>query len=1060
MKGLGTTMRYRKLRIVGWLAVVSLLGASLVAPAAVSAGLDAPSTGASSTTNATVACGTGPLDVELIIDRSGSMGNGATTGTRMNYARLAADGLVDSLQANGGVGSLHHVGLSSFGNGSATTNLALGTSNATTVKNAINLLTGSGDTPLRQGMAVGAADMTAHKESTRNGLPVTHVIIILSDGSPNPNSTPPPDNFQHDRPTAQNITDFRASADVVYSIAVGSGGTGTSGVDIALMTSLAKPTPDNFRHVTSNADLGTLFQNIFTEIACPAPGIQVTKGVSLTNGSGYGPSVTTTAGTTVYYRVHVSNTGNVALTGVTLSDSLAPDLGGCTIPTTLAAGADFTCDYSGAAVVGTTTNTATADSNETPSAAASATVTVDAAPGIQVTKGVSLTNGSGYGPSVTTTAGTTVYYRVHVSNTGNVALTGVTLSDSLAPDLGGCTIPTTLAAGADFTCDYSGAAVVGTTTNTATADSNETSPVSASATVIGQTAILNLTKEVKVNDGAYDSGSAANPGDTLTYRLTITNTGSANATGETVTDNLSAVLAHATWNDDASASSGSTAFSTPTLTWSGVSIAANGGTATLSFSVTLDATGWTAGSADLANTAVETNSQNCPSTQAAGAGCSTLTTVTTGTDLSFTKAVDPSTIHGGASAAVTYTLVVANNGTGSTAGHVLVTDNDFPAFYSITGVVCSPTSATCDAAHLTGSGIDLGSLAAGATVTVTVTGTATPNNTTDVGTPRTNTANACEQVVGAQVICVHAPATLNVTLAHLPAINVVKTASATALPYPGGDVTYTYEVTNTGNVPLSNVTLTDDKCSNVTFTGGDANTNQLLDLSETWTFQCTSAITVTTVNVATATGHDAETTVQATDQANVAVGAQLLITKTITSGSAPVLEGDSIAYSLSYALSNGPVTNGIITDVLPDGLTYTAGTATNSDEFTFGGYDAGTRTLTWIAATVTKDGSVAYAVTAAVGSADLDQPLTNVATITSDQTAPASNSASISVGKVEDITSPPSITPPPTSTLDQGPASQTGNGLLVLLVAITGFMLVAGVLIPTPERARRRNRRG
>ena len=585
-------------------------------------------------------------------------------------------------------------------------------------------------------------------------------------------------------------------------------------------------------------------------------------------------------------------------------------------------------------------------------------------------------------------------------------------------------------------------------------------PDCTTTTIVTASPILNLVKEVKVADGAYGHGSSANPGDTLTYQLTITNTGNANATGESVTDNLSSVLAHATWNDDANASSGSASFSNPNLTWSGVAITAHGGTATLTFSVTLDASGWTAGTTDLPNTAIEANSQNCPSVQAAGADCSTLNTVTTGTDLRITKAVDPSTIPGGTSTPVTYTLVISNNGTGSTAGNVLVTDNDFPAFYSITGVVCSPTSATCDAAHLTGSGIDLGSLAAGASVTVTVTGTATPNNTTDVGTPRTNTAYACEQVVEGQAICVHAPATLNVTLTHLPAINVVKTASATFLPYPGGDVTYTYEVTNTGNVPLSNVTLTDDKCSNVTFTGGDANTNQLLDLTETWTFQCTSNITVTTVNVATATGHDGETTVQATDQANVAVGAQLLITKAITSGSAPVLEGDSIAYSLSYALANGPVSNGIITDVLPDGLTYTAGTATNSDEFTFAGYDAGTRTLTWTAATVTKDGSVTYSVTAAVGSAALTQPLTNVATIKSDQTAPDSDSKSISVGKVEDITSPPSITPPPTSTIDQGPASQTGNGLLLLLVAITGFMLVAGVLIPTPERARRRNRRG
>ena len=189
----------------------------------------------------------------------------------------------------------------------------------------------------------------------------------------------------------------------------------------------------------------------------PAPGLAIEKGVSLTNGSGYGPSLTTSVGTTVYYRIHVSNTGNVALSGVTLVDSLFDLVAkGCTIPTTLAIGAGFDCDYSDVAKVGTTTNTATADSNETTAVNDSATVTVAAAPGLAIEKGVSLTNGSGYGPSLTTSVGTTVYYRIHVSNTGNVALSGVTLVDSLFDLVAkGCTIPTTLAIGAGFDCDYS-----------------------------------------------------------------------------------------------------------------------------------------------------------------------------------------------------------------------------------------------------------------------------------------------------------------------------------------------------------------------------------------------------------------------------------------------------------------------------------------------------------------------------------------------------------------------------------------------------------------------------
>src|SRR5207247_39635 len=144
----------------------------------------------------------------------------------------------------------------------------------------------------------------------------------------------------------------------------------------------------------------------------------ITKGVSLSAGGPFTASVTTTAGTTVFYRIVVTNTGNVALTGVTLTDSLSA-LAGCTIPTTLAVGASFTCNYTGTAVVGTTTNTATADSNETPAASARATVNVASAPALAITKGVGLAAAGPFAPSLTTAPGTTVHYHIVVTNTGN-----------------------------------------------------------------------------------------------------------------------------------------------------------------------------------------------------------------------------------------------------------------------------------------------------------------------------------------------------------------------------------------------------------------------------------------------------------------------------------------------------------------------------------------------------------------------------------------------------------------------------------------------------------------
>ena len=56
---------------------------------------------------------------------------------------------------------------------------------------------------------------------------------------------------------------------------------------------------------------------------CPQnAALQVSKGVSLNSNGPFVDSVTTTVGTTVYYQVIVTNTGDVPLTGVTLTDSL------------------------------------------------------------------------------------------------------------------------------------------------------------------------------------------------------------------------------------------------------------------------------------------------------------------------------------------------------------------------------------------------------------------------------------------------------------------------------------------------------------------------------------------------------------------------------------------------------------------------------------------------------------------------------------------------------------------------------------------------------------------
>lgn len=124
--------------------------------------------------------------------------------------------------------------------------------------------------------------------------------------------------------------------------------------------------------------------------------------------------------------------------------------------------------------------------------------------------------------------------------------------------------------------------------------------------------------------------------------------------------------------------------------------------------------------------------------------------------------------------------------------------------------------------------------------TTTNTVTATGYN----GSTAIDTANATV-VVGAQIIP--------------PLIRLVKTPNVFVLPPAGGAVTYRYTVTNPGTAPLSNVSVTDDKCTGlpgrVVGHPGDLNQNNLLESNESWSFTCQTNLTQTTTNTGTAEGH-------------------------------------------------------------------------------------------------------------------------------------------------------------------------------------------------------------
>jgi uncharacterized repeat protein (TIGR01451 family) len=107
-------------------------------------------------------------------------------------------------------------------------------------------------------------------------------------------------------------------------------------------------------------------------------------------------------------------------------------------------------------------------------------------PALTVTKFVSLSQSGPFtSHSVATAVGTTVWYQVTMTNTGQEALSGVTFSDSLGLPSSCSSVPTTLSVGASFSCTYSRPATLGTTGNTATGTSSQIGPRSDTATVIG-----------------------------------------------------------------------------------------------------------------------------------------------------------------------------------------------------------------------------------------------------------------------------------------------------------------------------------------------------------------------------------------------------------------------------------------------------------------------------------------------------------------------------------------------------------------------------------------------
>jgi len=240
-------------------------------------------------------------------------------------------------------------------------------------------------------------------------------------------------------------------------------------------------------------------------------------------------SGTNSAGDPINYTVTATNTGNVTLNNVVVSDpQLTPNTFTCV---TLAPAA--TCELTGAYTtvvgdftVGSFTNNASVTTDEGVGDTATTTTPLVLGASLSITKSAS--------PSVVANPGDPVTYSVTVLNDGNVPLTGITVSDPmLTLDCGtGTAVIANLAIGASQTCvgtynvsqaDFDAGP---TLLNTARADDDGTFGVSDTADetiTLTQSPAFTVSKSGVLNDDDGIGGVSA--GDTILYTVLVTNTG-------------------------------------------------------------------------------------------------------------------------------------------------------------------------------------------------------------------------------------------------------------------------------------------------------------------------------------------------------------------------------------------------------------------------------------------------------------------------------------------------------------------------------------------------------
>lgn len=489
-------------------------------------------------------------------------------------------------------------------------------------------------------------------------------------------------------------------------------------------------------------------------------------------------------------------------------------------------------------------------------------------------------------------------------------------------------------------------------TNTASIADDGTKGTDPTPSNNSTTDVDTLTATPDLQISKTDGQTVVTPGQLLTYTLTITNVGNRTATGVQITDTLPANTSFVSASDSGTHLAG-------VVTWPAFTLA--GGNASVSRIVTVQVNNpLAAGVNTITNTAVVADD---------GAGgvdptpgnnsTSDVDTVNAAPDLVIVKDDGgATTVPGGV---VTYTLVYTNVGNQDATG-VLITDV-VPANTSFTGTSwsCLPNNSAGSECTLNVGNLNVGASGTASfevTVNATIPAAVTQiSNTAFIGDDGTN---------GGDPTPSNNADPDDTPLTAEPDMTLTKTdsdVSSTA----GGLISYTLTYTNTGNQAATGVTLTETVPANTAFVAaGSTATWSCADGSAAGT---TCTLTVGTVSAGmsgTATfvvqvnasvplnvnlitnmasvgddgtnGTDSTPNNTSTDTTPLV---NIVLEKSVSVGTA--VEGQPITYTLVMTNVGSVMLNPVVlTDTLPIGLNFLAGSGTPNDPDTISG-----QTLTW-----------------------------------------------------------------------------------------------------------------